>query len=595
MNAETERAAAEVETRGALEEKEAASERLAAPDTLSIVHGWRFVPDEIDLKKRIVYSLAMGVECLAVWAYKQILPFIEQYGVAEFESAVFPKLMVKRVEDRYTQYEIRQELERCVVAQTQRIYQEHAAVFFQRRPSEKARRQLVEAALRPSRDEIRVLFLLLRLTMENMEETDVRIIEVLVFFGYVLDVRVFEYLTAHFQKEKDFQAELLLVKMKFRQAGIPPQQHLNEAEIAELFKTTPRKEQTPAEEEAVCKAALLELLAETELYSVTFAVTRCSVFLQSLADAEMVQRLVEKSKDAQKAVRMQCVVVFSSIAHLEAVEAALLEMLSDADDDIKLQARISVALAIPHARTKAAAMISHFVEWVESKSIKYEMYLPGALITAKKTGHPETDRLYREYCRFLMNSQKELKSYVVETIPQVFGEFISSDLLVAESLKGLTISSSKTAGSVVFPSPDMSPETEPAETQYTGQCAASNLEAILECLFSSVVSLNLLLELLAQLSPLISRSFLSHLISKLLQKDPERNWRYWTKLMRLAADAKDSLTAATKHQLLEQLKQLETHWAHAVRLAAKKCRQELTGGLAEINADTIAAINANEP
>ncbi|KAI5189264.1 hypothetical protein NECID01_0459 [Nematocida sp. AWRm77] len=582
MNIETDRESSEGNTREALEKKEAVMEKLLAGDPLGFVHGWRHIPEEIDLKKKIVYSLTVGGECLSIWAYKQILPFIEKHGVEEFERSIFPRLLGKKVEDRYTQYEIRQELEKCLVEHTQKAYGPHARIFFTKDPKEEDRKAFAEAGGIPSPEDVRVFFLLLKLAMDNMEETDVRAIEVLVFFGYVLDIRVLDYLTSYFHKENDFLAELLLVKMRFRKTGMPAQKHMQDTDVEELFQTVDKKEHTPEEEESICKDALLELLEETEIYSINFAVARCVLFLQLKEDAEIVAKLVEKAKNKQKAVRMQCVVAFSSLVHIPEIEESLLASLENADDDIKLQAQISISLAIPHMSRKAPEMVAHFVSWMETKAIKYDMYLPGVLVCAQKLRHPGTEKLYQEYCALLLNSHIEVKTHLVKKIPQVFSELISTDMIVEESLKTLHIDGEKEkgAGSLIFPSPEMCPEKQRSGHSRAG--ALKDLEDILRVLFATYPSLNILADLLSRTASLVRKAFLEEQIRVLFEKNPERNWRYWVTLMGIAAQNAGSFTEAARKDISAHLEELEKHWAYTVREEAKKRRAEMKSTLLDV-------------
>jgi len=569
MSAETNRTPEQGERREALREKSEGAQRAAMEDALNLMHEWRFVPDEMELGQRVLYALTSGMNCSYLWVYKQIAAYIEKYGVEEFEKSVYPLLLRGLEERRYTIYEVRHEMEAVVVRIVKRMYGEDCALFFSNFPKKEEVEKFNKDKKKVERAHARAAYLMFQVLKQTIEEIDSRTVEVLVFFGHFLDSRIFWYLLSHFEeKEKDLALEILLVKKKYRETGIEEQKHLDDKEIESLFEGTARKSRTEEEEERQCREILVEMMEE-EPSAAVYSIARSREYLQRADDAEIFQKIVEKTKDRTQAVRMACVVALPGLLRYKGAEEALLSLLNDKEEEIREQAILSIESSIGESEHRTGEMLDHLVEWVGKGGARYARYLPGALVKAKRIGHPSVQALYEEYCNGLLEYPIFRRLTLIASVPEVFEEFISRERVLEEELKEMQVEDKKQKTGVTFPSPEM---VEMPKKKFLCENALSNLEEIVEYLGGTLKTPECLVSLLHRISPMVRRGPLERVLVELYRRDPERRWRYWTELMGATKRLKNELGEGTVLAVRQELEKLEKHWAYTVRQAAKECR-----------------------
>ncbi|OAG29607.1 hypothetical protein NEDG_00740 [Nematocida displodere] len=583
MDTNADKALGERNPATALGEKDHAVDKVSLAEALNIMHGWRFVPDTINLKKRMLYALTVSFDSLSIWVYKQIVPFIDAYGVAEFEAAILPRLLKEKNNLKYATFEIRQELEQSAIVVTRRIYGEHASTFFTKTPAPQSVQALRSAAIVPAEKEVGTLYVLLQLILAEIDEADARIIEVLVFFGYILDQRLFDFLISYFHQEKDFLLELLLIKMRFAKTGLPENKFLSEAQINGLFKDTERKEYGKEGAEALSKEILLELSEDKDVASVNFAITRCCAYIDCRPDPEVVGIIVKRATDRNKAVRMQAAAVFPLVAGHPGVSERLLQLLEDADDEVKYQARKSIGLAIPRAKGMAAELIARFVSWKSQRKTEELRHLPEALIAAKKLNHPSTDALYDEYCAALLTGShpKHIVAALLAPAEKVFALFIRQEQVIEEELRTMHIDgkdSEKSQG-LSFPSPKITSEC--VEEKYFETEALSNLEGVVTRLADTLGTAEMCFALLPKVTDIMKGASIEQVVESFFLKDPNRNWRYWTGLFALVGSTRQHLGDKSRARIVGLLAPLKDHWAKAVRVEARACEAALLVGSIE--------------
>ncbi|KAI5190705.1 hypothetical protein NEMIN01_1170 [Nematocida minor] len=555
--------------RSPLLQKETPIEKVAISDALSLMHGWRFVPDEIELKKRMLYALAVGFECLSIWVYKQIIPYADKYGSAEFESTIFPKLMQGQAQTKYAQAEIRQEIEKNIIALGRRMYGQHLDIFLAKDLTKEQIKGFIEYSSKGVGDKspVRVLFCLLKLLITEIEESDIRTIELIVFLGHILDSRIFDYLVSYFHKEKDLLLEILLVKMKYRVIDIPCQKHLTDEDIGEIFGALKKVSYTEEEEEKLAKKIVLDLSDEVEVTSANFFIMRALVYIKCKPDQEILQKMIEKMKNKNKAVRMQCVIILQAFAEFEGVTDALIAALDDADDDIKNQARVSLSVAIPTTQTKKEELIDYYTKWIIDEKYDYIEQLPEILLTAKETGHAKHSELYGEYCALLEKETGNVQVQLAQKIVKIFSLYIREEDLITENMINMKIEEKK-GGQIVFPSPDMS--AEGAAKKYSVDKAVHDLEEIVNIFMKAGETAECVVEMLPELRKLFRNSFTGKVLETLYERDPERNWRYWMNLLKTTEKIKEHIGETQKDRIKKRVKELTRHWASAVRAEAKR-------------------------
>lgn len=551
-------------------QRESPVEKTSTPDGLNLMHGWRFVPDEIELKKRMLYALAVGFECLSIWVYKQILPYMEKYGSEEFEFTIFPKLLNGQLQSKYAITEIRQEIEKNIVSLVKQMYGVHAEVFLNKEV-EKSKIEKFSAEFKGpvKKGCSRVLYCMLELLVSEIEESDIRTIELIVFLAQVLDKRIFDYLISYFHNEKDLLLEILLVKMKYRQMAKPEQKHLTEKDIKKLFNRVKEIKYTVEEEEDLAKKIILELSSEVEVSSVIFFNMRGLLYIKCKPDEGILQKMIEKLENKNKAVRMQCVIILQAFAQFNRVIDALIRALADPDDDIKNQARVSLAVAIPTVLERKEELIDLYIKWLIDENCNCIEQLPDILITAKKINHPKHVDLYKEYCLILEEETVSIQVLLIEKIGEVFELYINPEDLLKEDLMEMKIEDKKTL--LNFPSPDITQKkVEKPEHIYTPERAVCALERLLNIFTSSRETVESALKILPAVKDLVRPSFIQKTLHSLYEKDPGRNWRYWISLLEVTETLSDILTEANKEKTRTHIKRLTKHWASVVRAAAQK-------------------------
>jgi len=584
MSTETNKAVLEEKRRDVLEEREDAAHGMSVEEALGIMHGWRFIPDDIELSKRVVYALTVGLECAYVWVYKQVVTYIEMYGIEEFETNVYPSLYAGIKEYRYTMYEVRQEIESVVVQLVQKVYKKHARVFMTKTPKKEDVEEYNKEYVYNAEEDgkyVRAMYLLLQIVLKSIGDVDSRTVEIVVYFGYVLDRRVFDYLATHFCTEKDLLLETLLVKRQHAESGITKQQHMTEEEVEKLYgPEEERKEYTREEEEAQCKKILQELLEDKEVMNVIYGITRCSVHAQNTHDEEIYAKVAEKAKDKNKAVRMQCATELVHFTKYKGMASVLLGLLDDPDDDIKDQARVSVSVCIAKTEEMAEEMIEQYVEWVQKNSIEYAGYLPEIILKAKQIGSKHTETLYEEYCHALMSQRCAAKITLMPKMRTVFAQFIAPEKMLEESMKELCIEKkteeedNKTEHTHTLA--DIS-DREQVQHRFATQNAMENMQEIVRHMLSILTpnTIDSIVELVAELVPLMSSVYIDKIIEEMISKDADRKWRYWTELIELVESVHDRLSNKTKDKVAVKIAELTKHWAHAVRVAARKAAKHI--------------------
>ncbi|KAI5180558.1 hypothetical protein NEOKW01_0862 [Nematocida sp. AWRm80] len=546
----------------ALEEKEIVLDRVAVVDALNIMNSWRVVPDNISLKKRMVYALTVGIDCLSLWVYKQIIPFIEKYGIEEFETQIFPMLLKEREEVKFPMLEIRREIEKTVIEMAKKIYKEHIRVYLAANPKPEDIQALRKTEIQPDPNYVRGLFLLLKIVLKNIEDADIKTIEILVFFSLVLDFRIINYLIAYFQKEKDFVLELLLIKMTFAQKNIPEYNHLKETEINEVFGQIKKIEYTQEEAEKVAKEILIELFKDKEIPSVNFSILRCIMYLRCKKDPEITDLIVKQSKDKNKAVRMQCAAGLQMIASIEDVSEPLLSLLQDPDEDVVHQTKVSIAKSISKAAFNPSQLIDKYLEWYKEIKAETTEELAGILIKSKEINHPAEKQLYNEYCTETIKGSITTRRLLVPQLSKVFQEYITQELLLEENLRQIQIGPGIKEG-VTF-------QTQKEENikAYEESNAIYNLETIIDASLLQQELWTPIIQLLPELKTILRTEFLETTLTALYNQDPQRNWRHWTLLLETTLNLKPSLSAAFRETILQSIQKLKTHWAHVVRKTA---------------------------
>ncbi|KAI5162667.1 hypothetical protein NEAUS03_2043 [Nematocida ausubeli] len=552
------------EKKGPFLQKDAPVERVSPSDALSLMHGWRFVPDELELKKRMLYALAVGFECLSMWVYKQIIPYVDKYGGEDFESTIFPKLLSAQAQSKYTLTEIHQEIERNIVVLVKRMYPKHSEIFFTEDATEEAINEFRNDASQKDQDCIRVLYCFLQLFLTEIEELDVRTVELIFFLGKVLDCRIYDYLISYFSTEKDLLLEILVNKMKNRQMSMPEQRHLQDADIEKLFGTLEKITYTVKEEEDLAKKILLDLSKEMDVDPAVFFMIHALMFIKCKPDEIILEKIIDQMKNKNKAVRGQCTIILQAFSKYKGVTETLIKALEDADDDIKHQAKISLAVAIPQTVERQAELIDLYAKWIEEEECKYIEQLPYILIAAKNTNHQKHTDLYKAYCRIIQNTSVQMQVILLNKAVEIFSLYIKSEDLIMEEIKEMKIEDKKTG--IEFPSPDL---TENAEVHsYSADDAVSDLERLLMILAGQEGTVDETIKILPKISKLVTSSFPSRLLLSLYERDPKRNWRYWTCLLNTTESMKNILSGTNKEKILEHIKKLTKHWASAVRKAA---------------------------
>ncbi|KAI5172836.1 hypothetical protein NEFER03_1852 [Nematocida sp. LUAm3] len=542
-------------------------ERMVEEKVLSVLNGWRVVPDDQPFKKKFMYALAVGYDCLSIWVHKQVIPFIDECGIDEFETQIFPRLLRLSAEVKFTMSETRQELEENIVNMTKRVYGELGKVFFEINPEEAAVEELEKRKICMSEKDRKTFLCLLQLCMVDLDMVDTRVMDRLFFLGHVVDNRIFDFLIEHFSKEQDLLLEILLIKIKHKKIRMPKQQHLTEAELDLVFGSEERKEYSSAWAEEEGKKILCRLLDSEELSIVVFAMQRALFYLEYVPDKEIAGIIIKKSKSKHKAIRMQSAMVLQCIMSMEGVPTALIEMCGDPDDEVKLQGILSISEEISEAKERQEEMISLFYEWLKDETAKYAISLPNVLIAAKKIEHPKVSELYERYCRLLVeNTSIRDKEELLSSIYEVFSLFITESMILEAELKQMKIDRKEMKTSLVFPSPEIGASID--LLKYSCENAIINLEHIIEYLSSIPVLLNKIPSLFPLLMPLMKRKSFEGVLESLFQKDPGRAWRYWIDLCCSAEKILPALTEQCKTSLIGMLQPLKGHWAHAVRKQA---------------------------
>lgn len=552
--------------RSPFHQKETVVEKVITSDALSLMHGWRFVPDEIELKKRMLYALAVGFEYLSVWVYKQIIPYVDKYGSEDFETTIFPKLLQGQMQTKYTLTEIRQEIEKNIITLGKRMHGDYVDIFLMKNNEESKIKDFIENQELKDKRPIRTLYCLLRLLITEIEESDMRTIELIVFLGHMLDRRIFDYLITYFHKEKDLLLEILLMKMKYRVFKIPSQQHLTDKDMESVFNSLEIISYTPEEEEAFAKKIVIDLSDEQEISFANFFIMRGLMYIKYKPDAEILQKMIDKIDNKNKAVRMQCVIILQAFAQHKGVVDALIKALDDADDDIKNQARISLSVAIPTTLEKQSTLIDYYVKWTIEEEYDYTEQLADVLITAKKINHPKHTELYKEYCTLLEKESPDMKILLVQKAVEVFSLYIKPEDLLKEDLVNMRIEEKK---NITFPSPELVGKTS-YKKDYTESNAVSNLEDVINTFLHSQETVESVSAILPQLRSLLRTAFLEEIVEALYTRDPERNWRYWTALFKTTEQIKKYLREASKEKVRKHIKALTKHWASTVRAEATR-------------------------
>ncbi|KAH9387213.1 uncharacterized protein NEMAJ01_2109 [Nematocida major] len=554
-------------------QKEGIVEKVAISDELNLMHGWRFVPDEIELKKRVLYALTVGFKCLSTWVYKQIIPYVDTYGLAEFEASVFPRLLKGQTQSKYALTEIRQEIERNILVFVKRAYGENADIFLARSVDAlKISRFKASQGVRDAVS-VRMLYYMLRLLIVEIEESDIRTIELIVFLGQALDRRILDYLVSYFYKEKDLLLEILLVKMRHRKLQIPEQMHLRESEVAEIFQGVGAKlELSPEEEEKQAKEIVMDISNELDITYSSLFMLRALMYVECIPDTEILQKMTQKMESKNKAVRMECIALIHGFAGDEDVCEALMGALQDPDDDVKRQAQMSLSMAVPIVTKKQSELIEKYSEWFAKDKKRYAPHLPSVLIAAKKAKHEKHGELYREYCT-LLEKAGDTQRQLARKVADVFGLYIQREDVIAEDIVNLKIEDRKNA--LTFPSPDIAEFDAREKKEYSPENAVCDLERVMGALVAEAGSAEKVVEMLPLCMHLLRAGFVQKMLLRLFERDPERNWRYWMRLLQTADKVKDSLTERAKASLKEHIKKLTAHWAHAVRIEAKKMDSQL--------------------
>lgn len=548
-------------------QKETVIEKLTTSDALGLMHGWRFVPDEIELKKRMLYALAVGFEYLSIWVYKQIVPYMDKYGSDDFETVIFPKLLQGQSQIKYALAEIRQEIEKNIIILGRRMYGEYIDIFLMKNNEKDKISEFIKDQALKDTGPVRTLYCLLRLLLTEIEESDMRTIELIVFLGHILDRRIFTYLISYFHKEKDLLLEILLMKMKYRLFKIPEQEHLTDKDIESIYKDIEIVSYTAEEEEILAKKIIIDLSSDAEMASANFFIMRGLLYIQCKPDAEILQKMIDKIQDKYKSVRMPCIIILQRFAHHKGVIDALIKALDDPDDDIKSQARISLAVAIPLASEKQDLLIDMYAKWIMDDNYNCIVQLPDVIIAAKQTNHPKHTDLYIEYCTVLMEEDQNIKVLLIHKAPDVFSLYIKPEDLLKESFINMKIEDKKKG--ITFPSPEVTEEQMPSK-KYSTLEAVSNLEEIIDMFLLSQDTVLSIIEILPRITHLIRKSFLEKIIDTLYNKDPERNWRYWTNLFKATEEIYKDLGGTTKEKVRIRIKALTKHWASTVRTEAKR-------------------------
>ncbi|OAG32127.1 hypothetical protein NEIG_01858 [Nematocida sp. ERTm5] len=565
--ANTNKASEDDRQREPLLQKDAAVERISPSDTLSLMHGWRFVPDEIELKKRMLYALTVGFECLSIWVYKQIVPYMDKYGGEDFETTIFPKLLKGHTQSKYALVEIRQEIERNIVVLVNRIYGKHAGRFFGEKIDKEAMKDLCSDNSEKDTNSIRVLYCLLQLLLTEIEEIDIRTIELIVCLAQALDSRIYDYLTSYFNKEKDLLLEILLIKMNHREMGFPKKNLLTEKDIQNIFGELEKVSYTEKEEEQLTKKIILELSKETEVEACMFFMVHALVYINCCkSDEEILQKIIDKLDNKNRVIRGQCVVILRSCHQHKGVIDALIKASNDPDDDIKRQIRVALSEATSDSKGKREELINHYINWLSENETDYIMHLTGVLTAAKSTNHTKHMELYQKYCNGLEKLPIMIQTHFLSGIINVFSLYINPEDLIKEEIKEMAIDDKKSG--IEFPSPELSQKIE--IHSYTPENAVTDLERILFSLIQTEEILIPVIKILPKMKELLRSSFLIKVLLVLYEKDPKRNWRYWSYLLSTTEELKEVITGASKERIIEHIKRLTKHWANIIRNTAER-------------------------
>ncbi|KAI5186889.1 hypothetical protein NEHOM01_1778 [Nematocida homosporus] len=418
--------------------REVNSGKIAAAEIFSVVNGWRFVPEDLELRKQVIYALTVGFDCLGIWVYKQIVPFITLYGIDEFETSILPRLLKNRAETRHNLQDVRQEIEQAVISTATAVYQDSISVFLG--PTTAAAiSQLVSTPVNMSYKHRRTLIVLLQLVLADIDEADTKIVEIALFLAHVLDSRIFDYLVTHFYKEKDFLVELLLVRMKYAKSGLPPQKHMTDKEIDTLFGEMDQKTYSSTDIEKQARDLLLELSSEPEVSFLNFCLTRCLAYLECKWDAAIEQLIITAAANENKAVRMQAAVILQDV-HSSGAGQALLRLVEDPDDEVKAQAIASIAGSIGEGGVETGEAIDRVsVEIKPGIKRGTVEWLANVLVAAVRSDHKRTEEIYSVYCREITEGPREVRRVLVRSLPRVFKEFITEASIIEQNLKRLHI------------------------------------------------------------------------------------------------------------------------------------------------------------
>lgn len=565
--------------------------RMSVVEAFSIMHGWRFIPDEIDLKKRMLYALNVGFESLSLWVYKQILPYIQEFGAEDFRASVLPHLLKRRASAKHAAYEMRKEIETSIVLVVKEAYGQDCDVYFQRLSPALKKQYSGLQSKELGEKHVEILHILLLLALAEVDDTDVRIIEIIVFLSYVLDRRILDYLVSYFHSEKDFLLELLLLRIRQNEIGVPLRTHLSDAQIDGIYKNTERVEYSKDAAKSKARDIILEISRESEPDSARFAVTRCLTYIQCTGELDMLDVIIDHSRSKNKAVRIQCALALAVLSEHAKAGAALCSLLKDRDTDVSRHAGVCLGHAIPRAVEMRGEMVEAFLGMERGR--EHADFLPDVIIAAKKAGSPRALELYSMYIAEL--KRPFISSVLLRRLPDVLSLFVCPADILAREMAGVRVRGSPEPGKASHFLPEYLQKQndclrdqgalneEGKGKEEKGDVSESRLDSPQNILSASesadgAAILPLLLHLsknlegalavvsvLPQLSSYITALDMGAVVQDLLRIDPQLKWRYWTSLAAALDQIHCLLSQKDQDLVLESLQALKSHRVREVR------------------------------
>jgi hypothetical protein len=562
------------------------AEELSMTAAFNIMYGWRFIPDDIPLKKRVLYGLGMGFEYLMVWVYKQILPFIDEYGVDEFEQTVLPRITKERGTSRYLLELVEAEIEEMAVEVVKKMY------------TDKELERLLAGCKGPStldkgksaggtnssgeqreqsRKDIRTLFCLFQLAAKHIEEKSVeersiRTIEIVAFFAYVLDERIFDYLISYLHSDKYMLLELLILKLRFSKEGHTPRRHLADEEIGKYFaKAEQQVEYTEEEMIGKIKGLLQEMGQEKDILSAKYVILSASQFLRHVRDDEVYELFFRMAENENKVIRLHFAMQVQYVvcpAKEGDLEVALRKILSDRDDEVRLVGRKALSALVCSLERQEWA-VDQFRAWAFSvvdaprDSVQYlecAAALPKVLVASPS---PEIYALFRRFWRSEWNALA-VRTLLIPSLYTIYRALENGEDLVGE-MERLRVDSK----ALTFPSPEMA--ASPIERASVLSTYSDDLHSIVEDVLKGGTSLaQVLLGSLGEIASICRQEAVEAMVKRLFEKETGRNWRYKVSLIENSYKALEFCSDAFIEEYLSLLHPLRKDWAYAVRRSAEE-------------------------